>query len=105
VGGTHLDAEGSSAGWPAQLAVAFSTPANEAAIQLLTTEWINDMYAGTPIEGPSSPISIIPTQGGPATVVSLPNLPQPLANAAGALPNLAALFERVFIGALQPAAL
>ena len=105
VGGTHLDAEGVSAGWPAQLAVAFSTPANEAAVQLLTTEWINDMYAGTPIEGPSSPISIIPTQGGPATVVSLPNLAPPFANAAGALPNLAALFERVFIGALQPAAL
>jgi hypothetical protein len=52
VGGTHLDAEGSSTSFFAALAAGFPKARNAAALQVLAAGYINDMYNAL---GPTSP--------------------------------------------------
>ena len=81
VGGMHID--GLQGGNPliqfAEYVVAgFSEPQNVEAVKILSTGWINDIYAGNEITAPSDqPFQII-TTAGPATAYSIPAPVTPL---------------------------
>jgi hypothetical protein len=96
--GVHIDAEGPSAAVGKQLYTGLPLPTNIAAVQTLSSTWINDMYARMPIKGPPGQITVI----GQAPAVTLPNA---LSGVASILPNLITPVEPAVIGFLQPVAL
>ena len=96
--GVHIDAEGPSAAVGQQLYTGLPLPANIAAVQTLSSTWINDMYTGTPIEGPPGQFTVI----GQAPAAALPDV---LSGVASILPNLITPVLPAVIGSLQPAAL
>jgi alpha-beta hydrolase superfamily lysophospholipase len=81
-----------------QLYTGLPLPANIAAVQTLSSTWINDMYTGTPIEGPPGQFTVI----GQAPAAALPDV---LSGVASILPNLITPVLPAVIGSLQPAAL
>jgi hypothetical protein len=48
-GGTHVDAEGASASFPAALVCGFPIEANVSALQTIAADWITDVFTGSQI--------------------------------------------------------
>jgi hypothetical protein len=77
VGGRHIDAaQGGSLLMQTSeyLLAGFSQPQNIAAVKILATGWVNDMFAGTHdgIYGAPGATITVPTEAGTATAVALP---------------------------------
>jgi YVTN family beta-propeller protein len=73
-GGGHLDAEGASTNWYAEWFCGGTSATNAAAVQSITTSWINYVFTGSPsdITGPVG--TVIPIDGTTARVIGTNSL-------------------------------